>query len=255
MKGFGYLWYFSMAIFLLAISCREQPTRPTLNIAVAANLQYAMEALVQDFTQSTGVPCEVVVSSSGKLTAQITEGAPFHLLVSADMKYPGELYQNGMTGGPPEVYAYGKLVLWTLQDNPVPSPELLKSDAVRHIAMANPKTAPYGRAAMEVLNNLGWYEQVSEKLVYGESISQTNQFITSKSAQIGFTAKSVVLSPEMKGKGSWIELNPSSYTPIAQGVIIVKQDQAEEISARKFYSYLFSAQAKKILKNFGYSVK
>jgi molybdate transport system substrate-binding protein len=243
-----------MAIFLLGISCREQPARNTLNIAVAANMQYAMEALVKEFTQTTGISCELVVSSSGKLTAQILEGAPFHLLVSADMKYPEALNRNGKTIGPPQVYAYGKLVLWTLQDNVEPSLEVLESSAIRHIAMANPKTAPYGRAAMEVLRNSGWYEQVRDKIVYGESIAQTNQFITSRAAELGFTALSVVVAPQVEGQGRWSEIDPSLYAPIAQGVVVMQHPEGIQNQAMQFRDFLFSDRAREMLINFGYSV-
>lgn len=240
---------------ITALSAVAVNPAPVITVAVAANMQFAMQSLTRNFTKETGIQCNLVVSSSGKLTAQIKVGAPYDLFVSADMKYPETLYKAGLALEKPKIYAYGKLVLWSMDKSIKPSLKTLQSHEIKHIACANPKTAPYGLATIQVLKYKGIYNSVKSKLVYGESISQTNQFITSKSAQIGFTAKSVVLSPEMKGKGSWIELNPSSYTPIAQGVIIVKQDQAEEISARKFYSYLFSAQAKKILKNFGYSVK
>ena len=254
MKLLRYCWPFSIAVLLLWVSCTERPSGDSLNIAVAANMQYAMEALVEEFTQTTGIPCEVVVSSSGKLTAQISEGAPFHLMVSADMKYPGELHRSGLTAGPPEVYAHGKLVLWTLQEDLEPGLEVLKSDAVRHIAMANPNTAPYGRAAMEVLQNSGWFEQVREKLVYGESIAQTNQFITSRAAEIGFTALSVVVAPQMEGKGRWAEPDPSLYAPIAQGVVVMKNPENIREQAMEFRDFLFSARAREMLIKFGYSV-
>lgn len=228
---------------------------PPITIAVAANMQFAMQELTHNFTKETGIQCNLVISSSGKLTAQIKQGAPYDLFVSADMKYPDVLHKEGFALQKPKIYAYGKLVLWSLDKSIKPGLSVLKSSIVKHIACANPKTAPYGVATIQVLKHNKIYNSIKSKLVYGESISQTNQFIISKSAQIGFTAKSVVLSPEMKGKGQWIELNPSSYAPIAQGVVILKQDHVEEAAAKRFYNFLFSAEAKKILKSFGYSVK
>ena len=132
---------------------------------------------------------------------------------------------------------------------------MLKSAVVKHIAIANPVTAPYGTAAIEVLNHHHVYEDVKSKLVYGESISQTNQFIVSKSAEVGFTAKSVVLSPEMKGKGNWTDIDEADYTPIAQGAVVLKHRGSHDGDAQKFYNFLFSPKAKDILENFGYSVK
>lgn len=228
---------------------------PPITIAVAANMQFAMKTLTRNFTEETGIQCNLVISSSGKLTAQIKAGAPYDLFVSADMKYPETLFKSGFALEKPKIYAYGKLVLWTMDKSIKPSLSVLNSGKIKHIACANPKTAPYGVATIQILKHNNLYNSLEHKLVYGESISQTNQFITSKSAQIGFTAKSVVLSPEMKGKGSWIEMNPSSYSPIAQGVIIVKQKNTEEAGARKFYNFLFSTKAKNILKSYGYLVK
>ena len=246
-----FLW---MALGLLWVSCGGGNTRQPLTIAVAANMQYAMEALAEDFTETTGIPCELVVSSSGKLTAQIREGAPFHILVSADMKYPEELYKSGLTTGPPQVYAYGKLVLWSLQDEQVPSLEMLQEARVRHVAVPNPVTAPYGKAALEVLDNTGSYEVIQEKLVYGESIAQTNQFISSRAADIGFTALSVVVAPQLKGQGQWVELDPALYSPIAQGVVVLRNPDEIQKAALAFRDYLFAVSAREILLKFGYSV-
>ena len=224
-----------------------------ISIATAANMQFAMNELCTAFTEKSGINCDIIISSSGKLTAQIKEGAPYDLFVSADMKYPEDLYRSGFTTKKPEIYAFGKLVLWSITDGIIPSITNLEQPEVRHIALANPKTAPYGQAAIDVLNNFGLFERVEHKLVYGESISQTNQFIISGSAQVGFTAKSVVLSPKVAGKGQWTAIDEKSYTPIAQGVVILKKDNPSE-NAEKFYSFLFSARSKEILEKFGYLV-
>lgn len=246
------------ALFCLLIGwclagCRSQE-RHTLTIATAANMQFAMEMLIQAFTDETGISCEMVVSSSGKLTAQIEEGAPFDLFISADMKYPTRLYEKGLSTAAPEVYAYGKLVLWTMADGLQPSIEILSDENIHHLALANPRTAPYGVAAMEVLSHYQLLEPLQKKLVYGESIAQTNQFIITKAAEVGFTAKSVVLSPQMKGKGQWIDIGMSLYDPIAQGVIILKRAELNRSAAQQFYDFLFSNKAKEMLTEFGYQV-
>lgn len=244
-----------LSVFLiLAASCGQRDAGGQLTLAVAANMQYAMGEIAAAFTERTGIPCQVVVSSSGKLTAQIREGAPFDIFVSADLKYPRELEASGFASLPPEVYAYGQLVLWTLVDGLEPSLEALASDTVRHIALANPKTAPYGQAAQEALEQAGLLDAVREKLVYGESISQTNQFITSRAAEIGFTALAVVRSPEMRGKGSWVAVDPGLYQPIAQGILLVRHPDRDPQQAREFYSFVFSPEAKEILKRYGYTV-
>ena len=134
------------------------------------------------------------------------------------------------------------------------SKEYLNDISINHIALANPKTAPYGQAAIEVLKKYELLDSLKNKLVYGESIGQTNQFIYSKSAEIGFTAQSVVLAPEMKGKGKWVLVNDTDYKPISQGAVIIKQSEGDTKQANKFYNFLFSNEAKIILKDFGYSV-
>ncbi|MEO1263322.1 MAG: molybdate ABC transporter substrate-binding protein [Bacteroidota bacterium] len=244
--------YLLLVICLFSLSC-QQRQQSKLTIAAAANLQFAMKDLVYSFTETTGVQCEAILGSSGKLTAQIMEGAPFDLFVSADMKYPTALNQKGFSLSPPAVYAYGKLVLWSMVGHIRPSIEILTSDSIEHIALANPKTAPYGQAAIEVLKHYNIQGQTENKLVYGESIAQTNQFITSEAAECGFTAKSVVLSEVMKGKGQWIELDPAIYSPITQGVVILK-DSKKVKEARQFFDFLFSEKGKNILEKFGYAV-
>lgn len=241
------------SLLSLIMACNGKQ-KNTLKIAVAANMQFAMKELSKSFTDATGIKCDLIIGASGQITAQIKAGAPYDLFVSADMKYPNELFTSGVAVNKPNVYAYGKLVMWSMHPNIKPTFELLKSKQIRHIALANPKTAPYGAATVEALRHYGIYDEVKEKLVFGESISQTNQFIISGSAEVGFTAKSIVLSPEMNGKGNWVAINDSDYTQIAQGVVILKHNDTKTENATKFYNFLFSPTAKKILTQFGYSV-
>ena len=251
-------------IVLIFTSCEyqesnNQPTKTEsfsekITIATAANMQFAMKELSSVFTEKTGIKCNLVISSSGKLTAQIKEGAPYDVFVAANMKYPLEIYNSKLAENKPKVYAYGKLVLWSVIDGAVPSLEILNNISVNHIALANPKTAPYGKAATEALNSYHLYPLLENKLVFGESVSQTNQFILSKSVEIGFTSMSTVLSPNMKNKGQWVDIPSSTYTPIEQGVIVIKHNNQAKLAAKEFYTFLFSNEAKKILTNFGYSV-
>lgn len=196
----------------------------------------------------------MIVSSSGKLTGQITAGAPYDIFVSADMKYPEEIFEKGLSFEKPKVYAYGQLVLWTTTDSISPTLETLKQDHIQHIAVANPKTAPYGVAAMQVLDKYDLMNDLKEKLVYGESIAQTNQFITSKAAEIGFTAKSVVLSPTMKNQGNYTEIDEKAYDRIRQGIVRIKRTDAENKNTRIFYNFIFSPEAQQILKTNGYAI-
>lgn len=228
-----------------------------LTVAVAANMQYPIIALKEKFEQETGIKVEVILSSSGKLTQQIQEGAPYDVFVSADTSYPQTLYRKGLATATPQVYAKGVLVLWTMNSNitPVKDLKVLLAQNVKKIAVANPKTAPYGVAAEQIMKHYNLYEQVKNKLVFGESITQTNQFIISQSADIGFTAKSVVLSNEMKGKGKWVDLDLTSYSPIEQAAVVLKHGaETNKAASEKFYKYLYSKTAKEIFKKFGYLI-
>ena len=238
---------------VLIISC-EKKGQDKLTIATAANMQFVMRELTKSFTEETSIECEIIVGSSGKISAQIKQGAPFDLFVSANMKYPEDLYNSGFTLMEPNIYAYGRLVMWTMSSSVNLSLEFLTSDKVKHIAVANPRIAPYGIPAVELLKKEGIYELVKDKLVFGESISQTNQFIISEVAEVGFTAKSVVLSPKMKENDNWIEMDIKSYTPIAQGVVILKNRSYHEEEALKFNEFLLSHKGGEILKKYGYAL-
>ena len=239
-------------LLILVITACSQKNTKKLTIATASNMQFAITELVQAFTEQSGIECETIISSSGKLTAQIMEGAPFDIIVSADMKYPEELFKNGFTTSKPKIYAYGTLVLWSMENDVEVSISSLTKNDIKHIAIANPKTAPYGLASIEVLKHYNIIDSLQHKLVYGENISQTNQFITSKAAEIGFTSKSVVIANKTKGK--WVEINSNIYTPILQGIAVIKNNNNNSKEAKQFYDFMFSSKGKEILDKFGYSV-
>jgi molybdate transport system substrate-binding protein len=239
--------------FLSLVSCNG--TKPEkFTIAAAANMQFAVAELASAYAQQTGNQCDIVTSSSGKLTAQVIEGAPFDILLSADMKFPEEIYKKGLSPEKPIIYAYGSLILWTLKENVEPNLDFLKKESIQHIAMGNPKTAPYGISAMEVLVHSGMNEELKDKLVFGESISQTNQFIVSRVADIGFTSKSVIMSSLMKDQGAWKEVDKDLYSPIAQGLVIINNRKTFQKEAKQFKDFVLSSKGKEILIKFGYEV-
>jgi molybdate transport system substrate-binding protein len=243
-------------VFLLFCSINYAQTNQ-ITVAVAANVQFAMQELKQEFKNESGINTVVIIGSSGQLTAQIKQGAPYDVFISADMKYPLNLFKNNFAVDSPRVYALGTLVIWTMKKEIKLTDNLneLLDDNIQKIASANPKIAPYGEAAIEALKYFGIYNNIKNKLVFGESIAPTNQFIISGAADIGFTAKSVVMSPAMKGKGIWKEVNPISYKPIQQGCVILKYGFVNnKTKAEKFYKFLFSDNAKKILLKYGYQV-
>jgi molybdate transport system substrate-binding protein len=267
-KGFNYnmfaimkkamLLSFIMALCILYAAIPVSAQNAKVTVAVAANMQYAIKTLKTQFEKETGIQVELILGSSGKLTQQIQEGAPFDVFISADTKYPLTLFQNKFATDSPKVYANGVLVLWSTKSDlkPEVNMQLLLMDKVKKIAIANPKTAPYGVAAEEILKRYKLYDKLQKKLVYGESITQTNQFIMSQSADIGFTAKSAVLSDEMLGKGTWVEIAQNAYSPIEQAAVLLKHGALNnKESSEKFYNFLYSKEAKKIYKRFGYIVK
>ncbi len=242
-------------LLLIASVVRAQPkANSPVKVAVAANAQFVMEEIQRAVEQDSGVRLELIVSSSGKLTAQIQNGAPFDVFLSADMQYPEALHKAGFSQSPPQVYAYGSLVIWTLEARTLDKNlQFLSQAAISKIAVANPRLAPYGEAAISALKHYRLYNSVKDKLVFGESIAQVNQYVISGAAPIGFTAKSVVLDPAMQGKGRWIEIDREAYQPIAQGAVLLKN--AKNPSAKKFYDFLFSNPAKAIFRKYGYLVQ
>lgn len=243
----------SLILLSALLSSCQSAKNQKLTIATAANAQFAIAGIALEFEKETGIACQLIVGSSGKHTAQIEAGAPYDIFVSADLKFPKKLHELDLTLAEPGIYAYGKLVIWTLIGSLNPDIQHLSASEQYHIAMPNPKTAPYGRAAKEALDFYGMYDQISSQLVFGESVAQTNQFILSKSAALGFTAASIVMAPAMKNKGRWQLVDENAYSPIAQGAVVIKQSSQLDI-AKKFYLFLFSPTAKNILQAHGYKI-
>ncbi len=247
------IYRFMRGLILLLLFVPELVQAQKLRVAVAANAQFVMEALQAAFQKQTGQQLETIVGSSGKLTTQIQQGAPYDVFLSADMSYPTTLHGQKLTLAAPIVYAYGSLVLWTTTNLPLSADlSVLLSPTVRHVAIANPNVAPYGEAAMTLLNKRKLTGRVQSKIVYGESIAQVNQYLLTGAADVCFTAKSVVLDPAMKGKGRWLDL-PAGYKPIAQGVVVLQRTTQPRL-AQQFITFLRSPAARRILQQFGYKL-
>lgn len=228
-----------------------------IKIAVAANVSYAIKPLIKEFNISyPDTKVQVILGSSGKLTAQIKHGAPVELFMSANMKYPEALYKEKMAVTKPVIYAQGALAYLSVkQQDFSKGVMLLTEENIKKIAIANPKTAPYGAAAVEALKNANVYDTVKNKFVYGESISQTVSYAT-KAADIGLIAKSSLFSPQMahfKEGINWSDVNETLYTPISQGMVILKEGENNS-EVKAFYDFMQGKEAKKVLKTFGYRV-
>ena len=245
------LWLIVLAGFIIvpAISFAQN-----LKVAAAANLQSVIKVLGADFTKKTGIVIEPIVGSSGNLSSQISNGAPFDVFLSADMDFPQKLFAGGFAGKKPVVYARGSLIICSAKNLGFDNWErLLLTEAVKKIAIANPAIAPYGRASVEALKLKGIYSEIQSKVVTGESISQVNTYITTAVADVGFTTQALVKDLEGKQTIYWKAVDPKAYAPIEQGIVILKHAEGNA-DAEKFYQYILGADAKRIFKEYGYIV-
>jgi len=227
----------------------------TINIAVASNVSYAIKSLIIQFNkQYPNIKVYPTIGSSGKLTAQIKYGASYDIFISANMFYPNILYKQQIAITPPKIYAKGSLALLSSsQKDFTKGLDIVLSNNIKKIAMANPKTAPYGKATFELLKNTKLYSKISSKLVYAESISQTLRY-TISACDVGFVAKSLLFSKSMKKykKGiNYIDIPSTLYTPISQGIVLLKNSSQD---GRLFYDFMLSGKAKAILKDYGYEI-
>jgi molybdate transport system substrate-binding protein len=227
----------------------------SLTVAVAANVKYAFDDLAAAFTKESGIEVKSVSASSGKIVSQVRSGAPFDVFMSADMEFPEGLYKDGYASAAPKTYAYGALVLWTRKPIDLKGLATLTDPTVTKVAIANPKVAPYGREAIRALEFYKLRGAVEPKLVYGESISQVSQYVDIGAADVGITAKSIVVAPETAGRGKWVDVPAESYDPIAQGAVILKHgtESNAEVS-RRFFAFLFSPSARAIFQKYGYTL-
>ena len=240
-----------IASFCLLSSAYAQPT----TIAVAANMKEAFAEIASAF-RATGKPeMRVVYGSSGNLTTQIMNGAPFSMFIAADEHFPLELYKNGKTMDEGAVYAIGKLALIVRNSSGVKLADN-KADIARAIVKANkvaiakPELAPYGKAAIEFLKAEGLWELAKGKLVYGDNVGAASTYVLTGAADLGFTALSLAKSPEVLKETNYLLLNSKLYEPIKQRMILIKGAPPE---ALELYRFIQSPQAKVILQKYGYS--
>lgn len=228
-----------------------------ITIAVAANVSYAIDELKDEFNKTyPDTKVIVTLGSSGKLTAQIKNGAPYELFLAANMGYPEALYKEGVAVTKPIIYAQGALAFLSKNElNYTQGIQLLSDPSIKKIAIANPETAPYGKAALEAMEKSGIYENIKEKLVFAESISQVVTYALTE-ADIGIIAKSSLYSQQMKEykEGvNWSDVDPKLYTPIDQGIVLLKSAETNK-EASAFYDFMLSQKAKDILLKYGYMV-
>jgi molybdate transport system substrate-binding protein len=240
-----------------AFAAGEDATPPAvLTVAAAADLRFALDDLVKDFEeQYPGAKINVTYGSSGNFFAQFQNGAPFDLFFSADIEYPRKLAERGLGADDVFLYAIGCIVVWVPKDSPVAVEKLgikaLLEPSIRKIAVANPEHAPYGRAAVAALKALNVYDQVASRLVYGENIAQTAQFVQSGAADAGMLALSLAVAPQMRDAGRFWQVPLDAYPRMEQGGIILKSSKNLE-TARAFRDFVLGDQGREILKRFGF---
>jgi len=252
MKNLRMLRQISAALILLFLHVSADAAE--VKAAVAANFTAAIGKLQPIFEQQTGHHLLPSFGATGQLYAQIGNGAPFDVFLSADDKAPAKLVKEGhAVAGTEFIYARGELALWSADKTYVDNKgEVLKRNQYAHLAIANPDTAPYGLAAVQTLKKLGLYDTVKPKFVQGDNIAQTQLFVASKNAPLGFIALAQVLATPEADRGSWWQVPADLHDPIDQQAVLLKTAEKNE-AARAFLKFLQTPEALKVVHDLGYS--
>lgn len=237
----------------LAQSAKPVAKPAQARIAVAANFTDAARKLATDYSKQSGQKIEISSASTGKLYAQIVNGAPFDALLSADAETPRRLVDEGLADGATlHDYAIGRLVLWSRDPARVQGGEaLLRKGDINRLAIANPALAPYGAAAREVLQHVRRWEELKPRLVMGENINQASQFVVTGAAPLGLLPRSLVMEANRKRQGSGWEIPAAWHAPIVQSAVLLKRGERNP-AARGFLTYLRSPAAQRQIHSFGY---
>ena len=246
----------NLAIFIILFNIcllkAELSAASDIKVAVASNFKLAMEALATSYEEQTNKKVAIISGATRKLFTQIKHGAPFDIFYAADIISPKILEKEHFgVAGSRYTYAIGQLVLWSPQANYIDAKgDILKLGNFKHLAMANPKLAPYGKAAQEVLQKMNLFDSFSKKIVQGENISQTFHFINTRSVPLGFVSWPQLKSLENYTGGSWWVVPQDIYTPIKQQVVLLNKKE----EAQNFFKFVKSNEGEKIIKQFGYHV-
>ena len=244
----------SLTLLIMGLSCIHTAMAEDVQIAVAANFAGPMQKIARQFQQATGYRAILSFGSTGKFYTQIKNGAPFDVLLSADTATPERLErENEAVSGSRDTYAIGKLVLWSPQSNFVDKMgQALITGRYDHIAIANPKVAPYGMAAQQTMQKLNLWWNLQSKLVQGENIGQTHQFIETGNAELGFVALSQIQG-DGKMSGSYWLVPQKLYRPLAQQAVLLSKAR-DNAAAKAFLSFLKSTRTRDVIKSYGYDL-
>jgi molybdate transport system substrate-binding protein len=226
-----------------------------ITVAAAADLKFAMDEMIAAFERANpGDRVDAVYGSSGKFRTQIEQGAPYDLYFSADIAYPRALAAAGFAATETRPYALGRLVLWSpVMDAGGMKLADLAAPGIKRIAIANPKHAPYGKRAEEALRAAGVWDKVAGKLVLGENIAQTAQFVQTGNAQVGLIALSLALNPELAGRGRYALIPENLHQPLEQGFIVTKRAEHNGL-ARRFVDYMGKPEARAVMVRYGFAL-
>lgn len=243
-----------LALFFLVVAGAVH-AQQTVSVAAAADLVYCLEELNAAFNKAhPDAELKSSTGASGNFFAQIKNGAPFDVFLSADVNYPKELIKAGLADeNSLQMYAIGHLVVWTTLDKVDVSKgvEALAAPGVGKVAIANPEHAPYGRAAKAAIEYSKLWDTLKDKIVYGENIAQTAQFVETGNADAGIVALSLVLSPKLTKKGTWVEVPESNYPRLEQAAVLTKKG-AENPMAAKYLEFLRSPEARAVFDRYGF---
>ncbi len=241
------------AVAFLLVPSRLEAGEEAVQVAVAANFSEPMRAIAEAFQAETGYQVTISIGSTGKHYAQIRNGAPFSIFFAADSERPRLLEAQGLgIAGTRFTYAVGRLVLWSPDPGLVDSRgNVLETGRFTHLAIANPKVAPYGTAARQVLEARGLWHTLSGKLVRGQSVGQAYQFLVTGNAELGFLSLSQLVGPNRSPSGSWWLVPENLYTPIAQQVILLRDNPA----ARALLSFVKGPTGRRIISSYGYALE
>ena len=225
-----------------------------ITVTAASDLNFCLDSVIQDYRKTHGSDeIQVTYGSSGKAFTQIQQGAPYDVFLSADVEYPNKLAEAGLAASKPRLYALGRIVLWSAtEDASKLDLRSLASPRFSKVAIANPLHAPYGKRAEEALRKQGIWEGLQPKLVLGENISQTAQFVQSGNASIGVLALSLVKSPAFSGKGYYL-IPANLHSPLEQAVVVLKRAEKNPL-ATDFVNYLFTPPARKVFEQYGFAL-
>jgi molybdate transport system substrate-binding protein len=247
----------ALAAILASAGCASHSAPRKLSVAAAADLQFALDDVARGFRQAhPEIDVAATYGSSGNFYSEIRNQAPFDVFLSADSEYPHKLAQEGFADAASMfVYGVGRIVVWVPEQSPLEVARLqihaLEADSVKHIAIANPQHAPYGRAAAAAMRSLGVYDRVAPKLVLGENIAQTLQFVQSGAADIGIVALALALAPSSRAHGRYWEIPLDAYPKIEQAGVVLSHAK-NPADAREFCTYLQSGAARARLKEYGF---